>query len=119
MSASSVALVAAADASRAQIARYLRDGGYDVCECEDLGAPGECESVVLVDLDAGEEVRARVSGWLLGAKVARVVVVSAKPSAWKALSMARSGDLYVLAAPAFAWEIVDALRAAAPVTSEA
>jgi hypothetical protein len=43
-----------------------------------------------------------------------VVVVSSKPSAWKALSMARSDALYVLAAPAFEWEIVDALRATTP-----
>lgn len=111
MKGGGVALVAPADASRQTIAKYLRDGGYAVEEHEHLGGLAHVESIVLVDVDASDEARARVDAWLGGETVGRVVVVSSKPSSWKALALARSGDLYVLAAPAFAWEIVDALRA--------
>jgi hypothetical protein len=49
----------------------------------------------------------------------RVVVISSKPSGWKALSMAHSDDVYVLAAPSFGCEIVDALRATPPTLPHA
>ncbi|MBL9018961.1 MAG: hypothetical protein JNL83_32540 [Myxococcales bacterium] len=119
MKPNAVALVAPPDASRGQIARYLRERGYDVFECDDLAISGQFESVVMVDLEASDAARARVQAWLRGTTAPRVVVVSSRPSAWKALSMARSDDLYVLAAPAFEWEIVDALRATTPTLPHA
>lgn len=120
MKAKSVALVAHADKSRAQIAKYLRDGGYEVFECEDLAIATQFMGVVIVDEgDASESTRVRVQSWLRHAKSPRVVVISSKPSGWKALSMAHSDDVYVLAAPAFGWEIVDALRATPPMLPHA
>ncbi len=114
MKPSRVALVAHADKSRIQIAKYLRDGGYDVFECEELAIASQFVGVVIVDTDANEHARASVQGWLRGTRSPRIVIVSSKPSGWKALSMAHSDDVYVLAAPAFGWEIVDALRATPP-----
>ena len=114
MKANTVALVARADKSRTQLAKYLRDGGYEVFECEELATAGSYVGVVIVDADAAESMRARVQTWLRGAKSPRVVVISSKPSSWKALSMAHSDHVYVLAAPSFGWEIVDALRATPP-----
>jgi hypothetical protein len=115
MKPSTIALVARADKSRSQIAKYLRDGGYEVFECEDLTIANQFVGVVIIDDgDASEPTRARVQEWLDHPKSPRVVVISSKPSAWKALSMAHSDDVYVLAAPAFGWDIVDALRATPP-----
>jgi len=111
----SIALVASADKSRQQIARYLRDAAYDVIECEELAIASRFAGVVLVDDDtAGDELRSRVQSWLRHAPVPRVVVVSSRPTGWKTLSLALGDHLIVLAAPSFAWEIVDALRAAPP-----
>jgi vacuolar-type H+-ATPase subunit F/Vma7 len=119
MKPNAVALVARADKSRNQIAKYLRDGGYEVFECEDLSIVDHFVGVVVVDAEASESARTRVQAWLRGAKSPRVVVISSKPSAWKALSMAHSDDVYVLVAPAFGWEIVDALRATPPTLPHA
>lgn len=111
MKPNAVALVSRADKARTQIARYLRDGGYDVFECEELVLPGRVVGVVLVDdHEPSELARTRVKGWIKGPKPPRVVVVSSKPAGWKALSLAFGDHLFVLAAPAFGWEIVDALR---------
>jgi vacuolar-type H+-ATPase subunit F/Vma7 len=117
--ANTVALVARADQSRTQIAKYLRDGGYEVFECEDLTIASQFVGVVIIDAEAAEPTRARVQAWLRGAESPRVVVISSKPTGWKALSMAHSDDIYVLAAPAFGWEVVDALRATPPTSPPA
>jgi vacuolar-type H+-ATPase subunit F/Vma7 len=114
-----VAIVARASESRVQIAKHLRDGGYDVFECEQLAAAMRFAGVVIVDDDPGESVRAIVQSWLRRSVSPRVVVISSKPSSWKALSLAHSEHLYVFAAPAFSWEVVDALRAAPPMLPHA
>lgn len=120
MKPNAVALVARADKPRAQIAKYLRDGGYEVFECEDLVIASQFVGVVIVDdAEVSEPTRARVQAWLGLARCPRVVVISSKPSSWKALSMAHSDDVYVLAAPSFGWEIVDALRATPPTLPHA
>lgn len=119
MKANHVALVARADKSRIQIAKYLRDGGYEVFECEELAIASRFVGVVMVDTDASERARASVQGWLRGSTSPRIVVISSKPSGWKALSMAHNDDVYVLAAPAFGWEILDALRATPPTLPHA
>jgi hypothetical protein len=117
--AKTVALVARPDQSRTQIAKYLRDGGYEVFECEDLATASQFVGVVVVDAEASEPARARVQAWLRCDTSPRVVVISSKPTGWKALSMAHSDDVYVLAAPAFGWEVVDALRATSPTSPHA
>jgi hypothetical protein len=111
MKRNAVALVARANKSRVQIAKYLRGGGYDVFECEELAIATRFAGVVIVDDESGESQRGIVQAWLRRTKVPRIVVISSKPSSWRALSMAHSDHLYVFAAPAFSWEVVDALRA--------
>ena len=112
MKPNTIALVARADKSRSQIAKYLRDGGYEVFECEDLAIANQFVGVVIVDdADMSESTRARVQEWLEHPMPPRVVVISTKPSGWKTLSVAHCDEVYVLAAPAFGWEVVDALRA--------
>ena len=120
MKANTVALVARADKSRAQVAKYLRDGGYEVFECDDLAIANQFTAVVIIDdVEPSEATRKRVQAWLRLPKSPRVVVISSKPSGWKGLSMAHSGDVYVLVAPSFAWEIIDALRATPPTLPQA
>lgn len=110
-----VALVARANESRRRIARTLRDSGYEVLECEDLSIAAGFSGVVVIERqDAGGAVRAQVLGWLKPSKRPRVVVITSRPVAWKALAMAHRDHLHILAAPSFSWEIVDALRATPP-----
>jgi hypothetical protein len=115
MKPNAVALVARADKSRLRIAKALRDGGYDVFECEELSIASRFVGVVAIDdQDTGDAVRAQVQAWHKVSPRPRVVVISVKPTAWKALALAHGDCLVVLAAPAFSWEIVDALRAPPP-----
>lgn len=113
-----VALVARADGSRSQIAKYLRDGGYDVFECEELAIATRFAGVVVVDDEPSESLE-HVKSWLRRSKAPRVVVISTKPSNWKAVSLLYSDQLYVFAAPAFSWDVVDALRANPPALPRA
>jgi hypothetical protein len=110
-----IALVAPADKSRLQIARYLRDASYHVTECDELSIATRFFGVVLVDDDTVSEVmRARVQSWIKQAHPPRVVVISSRPAGWKTLSLTLVDHLIVLAAPSFGWEIVDALRVNPP-----
>ncbi len=119
MKRAAVALVARQDKSRAMVATYLRDAGYDVFECEDLAIVTRFVGVVIIEDDVRESLHAHVQTWLRHPKSPRVVVISSKPSSWKALSLAHSDHLYVFATPAFSWEVVDALRAPPPMLPSA
>lgn len=110
MKPNTVALVSQPDTARAQIAKYLRDGGFDVFECEELSIARRFFGIVVVDdLDRAALARARVQTWIKLKRPPRVIVVSSKPASWKEL--AHSDHVVVIAAPAFGWDIVDALRA--------
>jgi hypothetical protein len=119
MTGNAVALVAPANKARGQIARYLCEGGYDVFECEELAIATRFVGVVIVDEEPNEVMRTHVQSWLRQSKSPRVVVISSKPSSWRTLSLAHSDHLSVLAAPAFSWDVVDALRAPPPTVSRA
>lgn len=115
MKQKAIALVAPPDKSRLLIARYLRDASYAVTECDQLSSASRFSGVVLVDDDTmGDETLTRVQSWIEQADPPRVVVISSRPTGWKALSLAFRDQLFVLAAPSFGWEIVDALRANPP-----
>lgn len=105
-----VALVSCADKTRGQIAKYLRDGGFEVFECEELSIASRFFGVVVVD-DPEATTRLHVQSWIKLTRPPRVIVVSSKPASWKALSLAHADHVFVIAAPAFGWDIVDALRA--------
>jgi hypothetical protein len=113
MRADGVALVGRADPVRAKLASYLRDSGFDVFEVDELAFPKRLAGVVVMDDgDASTpSVRKRVQSWIHAGTPDRVVVVSARPAGWSALALAHPERLSVLAAPAFGWQIVDALRA--------
>lgn len=110
MKANSVALVSRPDRARVQIAKYLRDVGYEVFECEELSIAGRFFGIVVVD-DPEAMTRTHVQAWIKLARAPRVIVVSSKPASWKALALAHGDHVFVIAAPAFGWDIVDALRA--------
>lgn len=108
-----VALVAPATSARQKIAQYLRDRAYDVFECDELAIARRFMAVVLLDTpDGGATAVARVRAWIASTTALYVVVVTAKPTGWATLAQTSGDHLAVLAAPAFAWEIVDALRTA-------
>jgi hypothetical protein len=115
MSRKPIALVVRAGKSRDQITKYLRDAGYQVFECEELSIPTRFAGIVIVDDQAtGDDAHPQVQSWLRVPRIPRVVVVSSKPAGWRTLVLAHSTCLSVLAAPAFGWEIVDALRGSPP-----
>ena len=110
-----VALVARDPKSRTQIASYLRSSGYEIVECAELSSVTRFGGVVIVDdADDGEALRGQVQSRIKPTKPLRVVVISSRPAAWRPLASALSEQLTVLVAPAFGWDIVDALRAPPP-----
>jgi hypothetical protein len=111
-----VALVAAADHMRAALAEYLKSSGFDVYECDDLEVPSAFGALVVIrPYDTSDETLVdEVRAWIKSTKSQRVVVVTSKPTALKTLVAAHNERLYVLPAPAFGWELVDALRSTEP-----
>ena len=116
MKTNGVALVGRADPVRVQLARYLRDSGFDVFECDELALPQRFARAVV--MDDGESsppsVHKRVQAWISAGTPQRVVVVSPRPAGWSPIARAHPECVWVLAAPAFGWQIVDALRGASP-----
>ena len=91
----------------AALARYLEDAGFTVDACDE---PPARRAVVWLS-DEPDDLAPRVRAWL-DASAPRVVVVTSRPTALRDLALAYEPRLVVLAAPAFAWDVVDALRAA-------
>lgn len=108
----SVALVAAADDQRLALAHYLTAAGFDVHPCDELTVAGSFGAVVWLARDAVGGLTARVRRWLRSARPHRIVVVTGRPAMLRELSAAHPERLMVLPAPAFGWDLVDALRVA-------
>jgi hypothetical protein len=108
-----VALIAAPTVSRIALAGYLQNAGFDVHECDDLSLPTAFGSLVVLDRD-GDRLLAEVRSWIKLSKSQRVVVVTSKPTLLRDLVALHGDRLRVLAAPAFGWDLVDALRATPP-----
>lgn len=110
-----VALVSIADDNRAAIATYLQSAGFNVHPCEELAVPSSFGALVLLgDEAAGADTVAYVRSWMKLTKSQRVVVVTSKPTGLRDLVATYAGRLFVLPAPVFGWDLVDALRAAEP-----
>lgn len=110
-----IALVSEADPNRAALAGYLQRAGFDVHECDELALPASFGALVAIAArHTGDELVADVRTWIKLTRHQRVVVVTTRPHAFKSLVAAHSERLFVLPAPAFGWELVDALRATEP-----
>jgi hypothetical protein len=111
-----VALVSVAGEARSMLAGYLRNAGFDIHECDELGVPSSFGALVVVSArDSGsDELLAEVRSWIKLTKTQRVVVVTSKPTAFKELVAVHGERLRVLPAPAFGWDLVDALRSSEP-----
>lgn len=111
-----VALVSAAGETRTALAGYLRNAGFDVHECEELSVPRSFGALVVISSHdiSSDALVAEVRSWLGLTRNLRVVVVTSQPRALRALLAAHGERLYVLAAPVFGWDLVDALRATEP-----
>jgi hypothetical protein len=107
-----IALVSTDTHARNTLATYLREIGFDVEESSELGVPGSFRAVVLIGRNdaAVETFAARVRSWMRRTSTQRVVVVTSKPTALRELTVVHAERLIVLAAPAFGWDVVDALR---------
>ena len=111
-----IALISTDTRARAILADYLTEVGFEVEASSELALPGSFSALVLISKDdaATETLAARVRSWMKRASTQRVVVVTSKPAALRELTAAYAGRLCVLAAPAFGWDVVDALRAPEP-----
>lgn len=111
-----IALIAPPDDSRRALARYLRDAGFEVLECEELQlATGFAALVVVSPPDiSGESLVADVRGWMRSSRNQRVLVITSRPAVLKELAAIHAGRLHVLPAPAFGWDVVDTLRGQTP-----
>ena len=111
-----IALVSADDPNRRALVRYLLDAGFCVDECDELVHPSAFGALVWVGHrdTPSDKLVAGIRSWLKLTKTQRIVVVTQKPIVLKDLVAVHGDRLVVLAAPAFGWELVDALRAERP-----
>jgi hypothetical protein len=106
-----VALVSIADRNRTALAAYLTSVGFDVHVCDELVVPSLFGALVwLTGATAGAEVVDRVRSWMRLTNTQRVVVVTSKPAALRDVVASYGERLFVLPAPVFGWDVVDALR---------
>jgi hypothetical protein len=106
-----VALVAPADEQRTALARYLAGAAFNVHACDELAVAGGFDAVVWLAADLADDLGPRARSWLRRNPPRRVVIVTARPAALRDLVASHPERLFVLPAPAFGWELVDALRA--------
>jgi len=111
-----VALVSDANETRTALADYLTNAGFEVHECDELAVPSAFGSLVLIGRhgEPNDALIAIVRSWMKLAKTQRVVVITSKPKALTDLVASHGERLHVLAAPAFGWDLVDALRSSEP-----
>lgn len=111
-----VALIAPAGETRSALAAYLRGVRFDVHECTELEVSAAFAALVVIRANEGASDRlvAELRSWLRSSRTQRIVVVTVKPAALKDLVALHGERLRVLPAPAFGWDVVDALRASEP-----
>jgi len=116
-----IALVSADARTRGELARYLEEAGFAVTE---LAQPPRARAATALVWLTERELHPRVAetvvrAWLsAGSEARRAVVVTWRPAALRALLDEYEGRLFVLPPPVFGWQVVDALRAAAPGSRE-
>jgi hypothetical protein len=110
-----IALVAEAGDSRSALADYLISAGFDVHQYDELAMPSAFTALVLIGRreESSDSVVETVRSWIKLTKTQRLVVVTSKPKALAGLIASYSERLRVLPAPAFGWDVVDALRSSA------
>jgi hypothetical protein len=111
VSARVVTLVASDAQSREEMSRYLRRAGFEVRRSR--VSDDQCTMVWLTD-PGGDlvEVTDAIIAWLADGARRCAIVVTMRPAAFGHMLENAGGRLVVLPAPAFGWQIVDALWAA-------
>jgi hypothetical protein len=105
-----VTLVAPNDRSRTAVARYLERSGFQVRRPR--VSDTACTMVWLTDHDGDlSEAADAITAWLEENGSRHAVVVTPRPVAFRVLREAHRRRLVILPAPAFGWQIVDALWA--------
>lgn len=108
-----VAIVSIDNRARRDLARYVTKAGFDVHELEDIPLPSGFAGLVLIE-NQDTPLLARLRPLLRLTRRQVIVVITSKPASLHELVAAHSQRLVVLAAPAFGWDVVDALRATVP-----
>ena len=110
-----IALVAPIDDATTALSGYLSDAGFEVHEQWKAAAPRTFDAVILIDArgDSREALHTEVRSWIESTKSRAIVVVTPKPIMLADLVSTYGPRLCVLPAPAFGWELVDRIRAAA------
>ena len=105
-----VTLVAPNDRSRTAVARYLERSGFEVRRPR--VSDTVCTMVWLTDHDGDlSEAADAITAWLGGNGSRHAVVVTPRPFAFRAVRETHHRRVVILPAPAFGWQIVDALWA--------
>jgi hypothetical protein len=108
-----LALISTAGEHRTALAGYLTNAGFEVHECDELAVPSAFAALVAIHTSS-DTLLAEVRSWIKLTKHQRVVVVTSTPTAFRELVAVHGERLRVLPAPAFGWDLVDALRATEP-----
>jgi hypothetical protein len=105
-----VTLVASNTQSRAAVSRYLQRSGFHVRRPR--VSDDQCTMVWLTEHDGDfSQVADAVEAWLAEANLRCAIVVTMRPAAFRHLVERDGQRVVVLPAPAFGWQIVDALWA--------
>jgi len=110
VSARLVTLVAPDDRSRTAVARYLERSGFEVRRPRVNDTARTMVWLTDHDRDLSETADA-ITAWLGGHGSRRAVVVTPRPVVFRALRETHGRRLVIVPAPAFGWQIVDALWA--------
>lgn len=102
-------LVAQDPRSRTGLAGYLQRSGFEVRTLAAIPHGGRATRVLVWLTDLADGAGA-IDAWLAADGARRAIAVTARPAAFAALRAAHPGQLAVLPAPVFGWQVVDALR---------
>src|SRR5262249_9154459 len=92
------------------VVRYLTSAGFDVHACDELTMASSFAAVVWLAGGVACDLAPRARSWLRSHLPHRVVIVTARPAELRALAASHPDRLFVLPAPAFAGDVLDALR---------
>ena len=111
-----LALVVRDAATRARLAGYLRDAGFEVQPFEHAPPMATTTSTVvwvIADEDGPKEAAMLVRSWLISRSHRRAVIVTRSPSSIRGALQVDEGRLQILVPPVFPWQLVDAVRLSA------
>jgi len=114
------ALVVRDAGTRALLAEYLRDAGFEVQTFEHAPPMATTTSTVvwvIANEDVPKEAAMLLRSWLISRSHRRAVILTRSPRSIRGVLQVDEGRLQILVPPVFPWQLVDAVRLSAKAVS--